>query len=100
MCESVHQRHEKWQLGAVLAKYPDLQVVPSWDEDLVLSGTVSFRVLVPSGEIIGDSYSVTLNIPSDFPETNPSASERDGRIPPDYHKLVGVLNSELHQQCV
>jgi hypothetical protein len=89
MRDSIHQRYEEWELGALLAKYPDLRVHASGGNDLVLAGSVAFRVAAPNGVIIEDAYSVELSIPPGFPSTNPRAYECDARIPYDYHKLEG-----------
>lgn len=89
MREPIQQRYREWQLDALLAKYPDLRVEPSWSNDLVLSGIVAFRVAGPTGEVIEDSYSVALRFPPDFPASIPTAYEHDARIPNDYHKLEG-----------
>lgn len=89
MRDSIYQRYEEWELSAILAKYPDLRVQPSGGNDLVLAGTVAFRVAAPNGTMIEDSYAVELTIPPEFPSKNPWAFECDGRIPHDYHKLEG-----------
>jgi len=89
MRESIQQRHEEWQLDALLLKYPDLRIQPSWGDDLVLAGTVTFRVAGPNGVVIADSYSVELKVPPKFPTMIPTAYERNRRIPHDYHKLEG-----------
>lgn len=89
MLDSIHQRYEEWGLSALLAKYPDLRVRPSWGNDLVLAGSVAFRIAAPNGVTIEDSYTVELSIPPAFPSTNPRAYECDVRIPPNYHKLEG-----------
>jgi len=89
MRDPIYQRYDAWELSAILAKYPDLRIQPSVTNDLVLAGTVAFRVAGPNGAIIADSYSVELSIPPGFPSTNPQAYECDARIPRDYHKLEG-----------
>jgi hypothetical protein len=89
MPDSIRQRHEALQLGAVLERYPGLRIVPSADERLVLKGQLDFHVEGPSGEAIEDSYAVIISVGPGFPEILPRVKETGGRIPPDFHKLEG-----------
>jgi hypothetical protein len=89
MPDSIRQRHEALQLGAVLERYPGLRIVPSADERLVMKGQLDFHVVGPSGETIEDSYAIEVTVRPGFPEVTPVVRETGGRIPRDFHKLEG-----------
>lgn len=89
MRDPTRQRHQQWQLDELLFRYPDLRIEPSSDSTLLLKGSIAFRVIGPAGAVVEDSYQVELQISPQFPAIVPIAYESDGRIPRDYHKLVG-----------
>jgi hypothetical protein len=89
MSEPIRERYGRWGLPELLERYPDLRIVPCGDDDLVLRGDLTFRVNGPDGVQLADTYEVELRVPSDFPLFEPTAKECGGRIPKDFHKLLG-----------
>lgn len=90
MSETLQERYSRWQLNELLRRYPELRIVPD-DHALVLRGRLPFRVVGPNDVYLEDAYRVELSFLPDFPNDIPAARETDGRIPKDYHKLVGNL---------
>jgi hypothetical protein len=88
MPESCRDRHSRWQVAAVLAKYSGLRLAPSGN-DIVLEGTLGFRVIGPDRQPLDDEYEVVLRLPDSAPNGLPTVRETGGRIPPSYHKLQG-----------
>ena len=89
MRDSIHQRYADWQLDELLGKYSDLRVEPTWSSDLVISGTIAFRVAGPNGNLVEDSYAIGIRVDSRFPSVTPVAYEIGSRISTSYHKLEG-----------
>jgi hypothetical protein len=88
MPESVVERYRRWGVDELLAKYPDLRIIPSPADDLKVGGKLSFHVRGPDDVVIADSYRVELRIPASFPAVVPDVFETGGRIPKTYHKLT------------
>jgi hypothetical protein len=91
MVESIRDRYRRWGLPELLERYPDLRIVPCPDDTLVLGGDLHFRAFGPTKEDLADTYHMELRVPLEFPRSNPTARECDGRIPPTFHKLEGDL---------
>lgn len=89
MIDSVRSRYERLQIDRLLEQYPGLRIIPSPDEDLILSGPVRFTATGPGGREITDGYDIELRIPPTFPDRAPLVRETADRIPHDYHKLTG-----------
>jgi len=87
MPPSIVERYRRWGVDELLAKYPDLRLVPCLDADLKVGGELRFNVRGPDDVVIEDSYHIELRIPPSFPATVPAVSETGGRIPKTYHKL-------------
>ena len=84
MPESVRQRYCRWCLEALLLRHPDLRIVPSSGDDLILAGTLAFCLAAPNQEPIDDRYGVELRVPADFPRTLPNAP---GNGRPDLERI-------------
>lgn len=91
MTELIREWYETLQVDACLERYPGLRSVPSRDSDLVVGGTLAFRVVGPDREEIADEYEVELRVPHRFPTSLPTARETARRISESYHKLEGDL---------
>lgn len=87
MTDAVHERHGRWRLGDLLREYPNLRIVPSIGNELVLAGKLAFHVSGPDGLAIADEYSVEVLVPPNFPRSLALVRETDGRIPKRHHKL-------------
>lgn len=89
MHDSAHQRLKAWDLDGLLMKYPGLRITPSASDALSMSGPLGFRALGPRGEVVEDEYNVQITVSPRFPAITPTVWETNGRIPGDYHKLMG-----------
>jgi hypothetical protein len=88
MLESVADRYRRWGVDELLAKYPELRIIPSAKDDLKLGGELEFNVRGPDDVVIADAYCVELRIPPNYPEGIPTVFETGGRVPKTYHKLT------------
>src|SRR3954452_20120050 len=76
------------EIAQLLARYPELRLVPSGSMALRVEGTLRFCANGKKTEVIEDSYDVRIEAPENFPEGMALSWETGGRIPPDYHKLT------------
>jgi hypothetical protein len=86
--ESVAERFRRCEIAELLARYPELRLVPSGSMSLRVEGTLRFCANGKKTEVIEDSYDLRIEAPENFPERMAFAWETGARIPPDYHKLT------------
>ena len=85
---SPHEIPASWRLTDALLAYPALSIIPGGVADVVLAGEIAFAATGPRKVLIEDVYSLTIEIPRDFPARGlPRVLETGGRIPKDYHQL-------------
>ena len=88
MSESVAERLRRSEIAELLARYPELRLVPSGSMTLRVDGTLRFCANGKKTEVIEDAYDVRIEAPENFPGRMALTWETGGRIPPDYHKLA------------
>lgn len=88
MIERAVDRFRMSEIGELLARYPELRLVPSGSMDLRIEGTLRFSASGKKTEVIEDGYDVRIEAPENFPERMALVWETGGRVPPDYHKLT------------
>lgn len=85
---SPHAIPARWRLADALLAHPELQVVPSGGDEVLITGTLRFAATGLDATLIEDSYSIELRIPRTYPSRGfPSVFETAQRIPMHYHHL-------------
>ena len=78
---------QNWGLEEILKAFPDLAIVPSVSNQLLVTGDLSFDARLEGFNQIIDTYSIEIRIPKAFPDQLPKVFERNGRIPESFHKF-------------
>jgi len=79
------QKLIEWQVDEVLATYPGLAIQADGDGAVVLAGQMCFSAATAQGQVISDSYDVSIAVPLTFPRTAPRVRERSGRVDRTFH---------------
>lgn len=83
--KALRQLYVDWRLAELLRLFPDLSVQPVVNGRMRIAGGLAFSLQYQDLECIADCYSISLEIPEDFPRHLPSARETDGKIPKNFH---------------
>ncbi len=75
-----------WRLGEALARHPGLTVVPSRSADLLIEGEIQCLAIGRDDVVINERYTVTIEVPPDFPRALPRVVETAGRVPRSFHR--------------
>jgi len=67
--------------------YPSLKLL-KLETGFVITGHIDFFCSHTDGKKIKDEYHIDIKIPEDYPEFLPVPYEKDGKISPEYHRLV------------
>ena len=81
MTESVVERFRRSEIAELLARYPELRLVPSGAMTLRVEGTLRFCANGKKTEVIEDGYDIRIEAPENFPDRMALAWETAGRIP-------------------
>jgi hypothetical protein len=82
-------RLHSWGVEELLAKYPELRLLPGADENLRIAGTLEFSAQARGQQLISDRYEISILVAPFFPRTVPVVRETGERIPEDFHKMSG-----------
>lgn len=81
----VPQLYDNWRLVELLRAFPMLTVQPVVNTQTRIAGSLPFTFQYQDLECIEDTYTISIEIPEDFPRHLPSTQEIDGRIPKKFH---------------
>jgi hypothetical protein len=82
---ALQRLHEDWRLAELLRLFPELSVQPVVNDRTRIAGGLAFSLQYQNLDYIADSYTISIEIPEDFPRRLPSTRETDGRIPEKFH---------------
>jgi hypothetical protein len=83
--KAFHQLYEDWRLAELLRLFPELSMEPVVNGWIRIAGVLTFSLQYQDLECIADSYTISLEIPEEFPRRLPMARETAGRIPKSFH---------------
>jgi hypothetical protein len=85
MARELRELHETWQLAELLRIFPDFSLKPVFNGQTRIAGTLAFSLQYRELERIEDRYTVSIEIPEDFPRSLPRTWETGARIPKKFH---------------
>ena len=85
MTRGLQELYENWRLAELLRIFPELSIEPVVNGQTRIAGTLVFSLQYQDLECIDDRYSISIEIPQDFPQRLPRTRETDGRIPKTFH---------------
>lgn len=83
--KALQQVYEDWRLAELLRLFPELSVEPVVNGLMRIVGGLTFSLQYQDLECIADSYTISIEIPEEFPRRLPIVRETDGRIPKNFH---------------
>jgi hypothetical protein len=75
------------QMGEVQTEHPDLELVLSYSGEIIVQGAVRFSINL-KGNTVKDEYHIEMVIPTDYPDSPPTARETGNAIPDNFHKFI------------
>lgn len=78
----IHQHFEE-----LVGIYPDLELYLDGPGYWAIRGALSF-IATFNDITVTDTFSILIEIPSDYPKCQPSVQETGGRIPSDFHQYI------------
>jgi hypothetical protein len=81
----LRELYENWRLAELLRIFPELSIQPVVNGQTRVSGALAFSLQYQELECIDDRYTISIEIPENFPRRLPKTRETDGRIPKKFH---------------